>query len=310
MSQIMQKKPDNLTGYLLVLAATIIWSFNFIVARGLVESVPPVTLAFLRWAVALVIMLPFAAKSSWKARRIIWNNVGYLSVCSAMGVTSFNTLVYMAAYTSPAVNMSLIATSTPLFVILFNRFIVGEPITMGRLLGLVSATLGVIVLVTKGDPAIILTMTFTEGDLWMLLAAVLFAVYTILVRRMPDNLPQGAFLTAIIVLGLVFLLPWLAREHMGSVTVAWSHTAILAILYVGVGPSVAAFLCWNRAVEVIGPARASFVYFSLPAFSGLEAALILHEGIGWVHLVSGVLILSGIITATRASTRYPSVKNP
>ncbi len=295
----MQTKRNSFTGYLLVVTATIIWSFNFIVARALSDSVPPVTLAFLRWATAVALMLPFAANSLWKARRIVRQNLGYLSLTAVLGVTLFNTLVYIAGHTSAALNMSLIATCSPIFVIIFARFMFGEPITVGRLAGLATSTFGVVLLVTNGKLSLLLAMTFSEGDLWMLLAAALFAGYTILVKRIPPDLAPSTFLAAIFVIGLLYLVPWVLWERAGSGTVTFSSTAIIAIVYLGVGPSLLAFLCWNRAIELIGPARASFVYYSLPVFSGLEAALILHESIGWVHVVSGVLILFGIVVATR-----------
>ena len=295
----LKSKRNSFTGYLLVLAATVIWSFNFVVARGLSNSIPPVTLAFLRWATAVALMIPFAAKPLWRARRIVRQNLGYLSLCGVLAVTLFNTLVYIAGHTSAALNMSLIATSSPLFVVIFARLLFGEPITMGRLSGVLTATFGVILLVTNGKLSLLLAMTFSEGDLWMLLAAAIFAGYTILVKRMPEGLTQGVFLAAIFIIGLLCLVPWVLWERAGSGSVSFTTTTIIAIVYLGVGPSLLSYLCWNRAVELIGPARVSFVYYSLPVFSGLEAALILHESIGWVHILSGVLILFGIIVATR-----------
>jgi drug/metabolite transporter (DMT)-like permease len=301
MSHSSYRNRESLAGYFFVLGATIIWSGNFIVARGLSDSIPPVTLAFLRWTTAVVVMLPFCLRALWRERTTIKGNLGYLSLTAFLGVTLFNTLVYMAGRTSPALNMSLIATFSPVFVVILARFLFKEPITAWRVVGLVTATVGVALLVTDGKLSLLLNMTFTEGDLWMLPAAAIFAGYSILVRRKPGELGQGAFLGAIFMIGLVFLLPWTIWEQWGSRGVTFSATAVLAILYLGVGPSLLAFLCWNRAIALIGPARASFVYYSLPVFSGIEASLILREPIDLVHVFSGALILIGIITATLES---------
>ena len=295
----------SFAGYVSVLGATIIWSVNFIVARALADSVPPVSLAFLRWLVAVVVILPFAVTSLRTHRKSITENLGYLALTALLGVTLFNTLVYMAGHSSAALNMSLIATTSPVFVVILERIFFKETITPRRITGLVAATIGVALLVTHGELSLFLTMTFTKGDLWMLLAAAIFAGYSILVKRKPGDLNERAFLASIFTLGLLFLLPWLAWERcVPQMEPRFSMTALWSILYLGVGPSLLAFILWNRAIYVIGPVRSSFVYYSLPVFSGLEASVILREPIDWIHLVSGLLILSGIIVATSdANTR-------
>lgn len=291
--------PSSFSGYACVLGATIIWSVNFIVARALSDSVPPVSLAFLRWLVAFLLILPFTVAPLWRERKAVTQHLGYLVLTAVLGVTLFNTLVYIAGHTSSALNMSLIATTSPLFVVVLGRVLFGEPITPRRILGLGTATFGVVLLVTDGNLSLLLEMTFSEGDLWMLLAAAIFAGYSILVKSRPAGMGEGTFLAAIFSLGLLFLLPWLAWEQTFSqLEPHYSTTALLSILYLGIGPSLLAFLFWNRAIAIIGPARASFVYYSLPVFSGLEASVILHEPIDWIHVLSGVLILFGIIVAT------------
>lgn len=292
-------KPKAWIGIACALGATAIWSGNFIVARGLAESVPPASLAFLRWATALAALLPLAALPAWRERQAIRQGLGYLLFTAVLGVSLFNTVLYLAARTTSALNLALISTSSPMFMLLLARAFLGEAITPARLAGLLAAASGVVLLVTRGDLARLAELEFAAGDLWMLLAALLFAAYSILVRRKPPRIGQAAFLLTTFGLGLACLAPWTAWEVLHHGLPAPSPALLGSVLYIGLGASLVSFFLWNKAVTIIGPSRAGIVYYSLPAFSGLEAYLLLGEPAGWAHLASGLLILGGIIVATR-----------
>ena len=292
-----------LAGCALALAATAIWSGNFIVARGLSRAVEPATLAFCRWATALIVLLPLAGAAAWRERRVMARHLRFLVLTSFLGVTVFNTIVYLAGRSTQALNLALIATTSPAFIILFARIRLGEPITARKLAGLAACLAGAVLLITRGDLSRLAGLGMAAGDAWMLLAAAIFAAYSILVRLRPAELGQSAFLLSTFGLGLAMLTPWAAWE-------VWSHglpepTPALAgsVLYVGLGASLASYWCWNRAVALAGPARAGMVYYSLPVFSGLEAWLILDEPVGWVHAASAALIIGGIVAATRQPGR-------
>ena len=295
-------KSRSVMGYVLVLTATAIWSGNFIVARVLSNSVPPVTLSFLRWAIAVVVLLPFAVRPLSRDIQVIRRHLGYLSLTAFLVVTVFNTLIYMAAHTSKALNLSLIAVSSPIFIVLFARVFLKDRFTFRRILGLVSATFGVVLLITEGNLSRLMGLTFSEGDAWMILAAGIFGAYSILARVKPVGLSPVAFLCSTSILGLLFLLPWVIWELRDVQIINFSPTVIAAIIYLGIGPSLLAFLCWNEAITLIGPVRAAFVYYSLPVFSGAEALVILGEPVHVVHIFSGILILLGVIVATRETT--------
>ena len=288
-----------LAGCALALVATAIWSGNFIVARGLARSVEPATLAFCRWATAFVVLSPMAGAAAWRERRILIRHVRFLVLTSFLGVTVFNTVIYLAGRSTQALNLALIATTTPAFIILFARIRLAEPVTPGKLAGLGAAVAGAILLVTDGDLSRLAGLRLAAGDLWMLLAAAIFAAYSILVRLRPPELGQGAFLLATFGLGVAMLAPWAAWEAWSRGLPEPTPALIGSVLYVGLGASLASYWCWNRAVALAGPSRAGMVYYSLPLFCGLEAWLILGEPIGWVHAVSAVLIIGGIVLATR-----------
>jgi drug/metabolite transporter (DMT)-like permease len=289
-----------ITGYFLVLAATAIWSGNFIVARGLSNSIPPVTLAFLRWATATIVLMPFAIRSLCREIKIVRKHLGYLSLTALLGVTVFNPLVYIAAHTSNALNLSLISVCSPAFIVVFARIFLQDPFTFRRLTGTIVATSGVVLLITDGKFQRLVNLTFSQGDLWMVFGAAIFALYSILAKVKPRELSIIVFLVSTFSLGVLFMLPWLVWEWTQTAYVIdLSSTVVVAIVYLGVGPSLLAFLFWNQAIAIIGPVRAAFVYYCLPLFSGVEALLLLNEGVHAVHALSGVLILTGVIVATR-----------
>lgn len=293
-------------GYACALLATMIWSGNFIVSRGLAHEIGPVTLALYRWTAATAMLLPFAWPALRRQYRVIRANLGYLAVVSFLGVTVFNTIIYKAGHATTALNMSLIAVFSPVWIVILARVFLGEPLTYGRLLGLFLAASGVVVLTTKGDLAGLAALEFNPGDAWMLAATVIFGVYTVLVRRKPESLEPTAFLAATFILGLAMIAPWAVWEWAGIPPAAPSGRVLGAVVYVGLGASLLSYLFWNKAVAAIGPANAGAVYYSLPLFSGLEAWLILGEEITWVHAASGVMIITGIVLATRSKVRHAS----
>ena len=289
----------RLRGALFALGATVIWSGNFIVARLLNQSIEPATLSLLRWGVAFLGLLPFAWRSAWADRVAIRRSLPTMIPMALLGVTAFNALLYTGARTTSALNLSLIATSTPVFIILLARIFLREKLSAKKILGLASALAGVLLLITGGEPSRLLGLQFSAGDLWMTLAAVLFAAYSIMVRRFSGKLSPAVFLLTLIGTGFVFLLPWAGWEYAVSGAPQLTAGAVCAIIYVGLGASLAAYAMWNSAVASIGPSLAGLIYYSLPLFSGVAAFLFLGEPMGLVHLASAGCILGGIVLATR-----------
>ncbi len=286
-------------GIICALAATIIWSGNFIVARGLSGQFPPVQLAWYRWLVATAVLLPFGLREILREWERIKANIPYLSLTALIGVTVFNTLIYIAGQYTTALNLALIATFTPIFILILSRLFLNESITLRKITGIFISVFGVVSLVTKGDYSRLAGLDLNSGDLGMLMASGLFAAYSILVRKKPREMGQTAFLCAIFTLGLLFLSPWALWENLRGGAVIFSAEVIGAIFYIGIGASLISFLLWNRAVLFIGPTRAGFIYYSLPLFSGIEALLILGEPVTTAHFYSGVFIIGGIVLATK-----------
>lgn len=292
-------KHKILLGYLFALGSTAIWSGNFIIARGLNESIPPVSLAFWRWVVAVVVFLPFALKPLISEWQMVKKNLLYLSMVALLGVTIFNTLIYYAGHTTTAINLSLISITFPIFTIILSRIFFHERITVNKGMGIILVVTGVILLITKGTLAKLLSLSFAIGDVWMLLAALIFAIYSILLKYKPAQLSIWAFQLSTFILGLLFLFPFYIWEFMNTPVIVLETKIVFSILYVGIFASLTAFIFWNKAIMTIGPSKAGMVYYSLPLFSGFLAYLFLKEAITGLHFFCVLLIISGILTANR-----------
>jgi drug/metabolite transporter (DMT)-like permease len=296
-----EKYGTLLAGYGFALAATALWSGNFIVARGLNHFIPPVSLAFYRWLTAVLVFAPFAVQGVVREWPMVRRHVRYMTVTAFIGVTCFNTFIYIAGHTTTAMNLSLIAITFPVFVVVISRVLFREVLTVKRTLGILVVLTGVVCLITRGELARLLTIRFVSGDLWMLASAVLFAVFSILIKHKPDGISLYTFQFTLFFMGLVFLLPFFIWEQIRIPGLFLNQATLPAVLYVGIFASLCAFLLWNRAIMTLGPSRAGMIYYTLPLFSGLLAYLVLGENIGLVHAVSAVLILSGIILANQAT---------
>jgi len=296
----LRKKALNkqmVVGYIFAILATALWSGNFIVARGLNESIPPISLAFFRWLVAILVFLPFAIKPLLGQIHIIKINLLYLCIVSILGVSIFNTLIYFAGQTTTAINLSLISITFPIFILILSRIFFGELITINKSIGILFVALGIVLLISKGDISVILNITFTVGDIWMFGAAIVFAIYSILLKYRPKDLNILAFQLCTFILGLIFLIPFFIWEYNVTPPFELNTEIITSILYVGIFASLLAFILWNKAIDRIGSIKAGMIYYTLPIFSGFLAYVFLNESIGMIHMYSVLSIAVGIFVA-------------
>ncbi len=306
-----QAQPKSLVsmGYFWALVATIIWAGNFIVARSFNQDILPVGLAFWRWTIAVVTLAPFAVRVTVEDWKLVQKHLPYLAVSALSGVTIFNTLIYIAGHTTQAMNLALIATSSPIFIVLMSRLFYGELISLRRATGIMIVMFGFVLLIAGGSLQKLLSISFAIGDLYMLLAAIIFAGYTMLVKRKPPNLRMATFALCTFSLGLLFLTPFYALECWIYHPVVFNPSVMLALLYVGIFSSVVAFLAWNKAIILIGPSRAALMYYLVPVFSGIAAWLFLGEAIALVHIFSMLLIVFGIIISNRTESGVAEIRN-
>lgn len=286
-----------LIGFVCAIAATILWSGNFIVARGLSEVIAPLSLAFWRWVVAILVLSPFAIKPLLARKAWMKKHLGYLSIVSLLGVTLFNSLIYLAGQTSSAINLSLIAITFPIFILILSRIFLSEVISWNKLFGIVLVAAGILLLISKGDVLVFSQLSFAQGDIWMLIASLIFAIYSMLLKHKPAGISVPAFQLASFILGWIFLLPFYLLELFWLPPQALDPSMVASILYIGIFASLVAFILWNKAIAIIGAVNAGMVYYSLPIFSGILAIVILDESVTTLHLYSTLLVLTGIILA-------------
>lgn len=289
---------------LLAVLATLIWSGNFIVARGVIKQVPPVTLAFLRWTCASLILLPIAWKAFQKDREVIWKNRWHFLFAGLTGVSVFNTLVYIAGHFTSAINLALIGTtSSPIFSFILARIFLQERIPPFRLVGLLVCIAGILLLLSRGSFDVLLHFKFTEGDWWVLGGAFSFAVYNILARKKPTSVSPKSYLLVTFWVGTLLLLPFFMWEQKLAAPIHWNPGLTGIILYLGAGASVAAFFCWNKAIAYLGASRTAIFGNLIPIFSSIEAVFILGEKITWIHVASMAIVIAGLVLA---NIRQPS----
>ncbi|MFJ7065600.1 DMT family transporter [Streptomyces sp. NPDC101115] len=285
-------------GVLLALLATVVWSGSFVATRDMADSVPPVQAVFWRWIIALVAVAPFAARPFWRQRRLIRRHLGFMALASLLGVALYNTLVHQAGLTTSAGNMGMIMAASPVVMAVYAR-LGGERLGPRRVLGMLAAALGVLLLVGKGS----LTLDLAAGDLWMFAAALSFASYSALLKRKPAEIGGLAFLFTTFVLGALMLTP----AYAVSVTVQGGFPAATAtvgpLLYVGVMSSAVAFFAWNKAITLIGAARAGVVYYLQPVCVALLSYALLGEEPGLRGAACMVLILGGVALSGASRTR-------
>ena len=293
-----QQSKNIYIGVGLAVLAAFIWSGNFIIAKGVNKEIPPISLNFYRWLIASLIILPFAIKQFRAQWKLVKQSGHYLFWVSLTGVALFNTFVYIGAHYTSAINLALIGTtSSPIMSIVFARIFLKEKIGWMKLAGMILCTIGVLFLLSNGNFQNLLSLHFSTGDLWMLLAAFCFAVYNTLVKKKPAGISPINFLFVIFSFGTLMVLPFFIWEFTRSAPVLWNNHLILSILYLGLAASVICFLIWNIAIGKLGAGRTALFGNLIPVFSSIEAAIILHEDFNAVHITSMVIIFTGIVLA-------------
>ncbi|KGK42987.1 hypothetical protein LH51_03085 [Nitrincola sp. A-D6] len=301
----MQLKSEHLA-YLLLAATTLFWGGNFIVGRAVSTEIPPIALAWWRWLFALLVILPFTAKSLWQLRHPIRQHWLYLTGVSVLGVTNFNTFVYLGLQTSTATDAVLLLSATPIIILLFSRLLFKEPISNRQLLGIVLSLTGVLVIITGGVPTnIAAVFQGALSSLWILAAVISWSLYSVLLRKRSADIGGQAFFAITVVVGWTIITPfYLYEHHLLDKTLPLTVNALYSIVYVGLFASVFAFLFWNRGVEILGANRAGNFIHLIPVWALLLASLTLGESMYWFHWLGIFLIFSGIgLASLKRSTQ-------
>jgi drug/metabolite transporter (DMT)-like permease len=284
--------------WLLFFMAPLFWSGNFVLGRAVVGEVPPIGLAFWRWTIGCLIVLPLAWTHLRRDRREFLREWPTVLLLSGVGVAAFNTFVYVGLQDTTALNAVMMQSTMPIAIVAASFLLFGERVGPLQGMGIVVSLAGVATIVTRGDWATLAGLGFNRGDLWVLVAVVSYALYTALLRRRPVVHPMS-FLAVTFGLGAAMLLPLLLWESATDRVVPATPTAFAAIAYVAVFPSVLAYFCFNRTVELIGANRTGLSVHLMPVFGTLMAIAFLGEVPRWYHGAGIALIAAGILLASR-----------
>jgi len=278
--------------------SALFWAGNAVVARGVAGVIPPVTLAFWRWIVALCVVLPFSVGHVIRERREIARQWRRLLALAIFSIATYNTLLYIAAETTTAVNIALVAAAMPVLITLLAWLALGHRPRVRQSMGITTSLAGMLIIIARGRWQTIANLNFNPGDLIMIVAVTCWAAYSVLLRKFTVMLHPLAFLTALIVFGLAVLLPLYAWEALTGPAFRFHVRYLPAIGYVGVFPSVFAYTFWNNGVAVAGPSRAAMFLYLMPVFTAALALIFLGEHLHLFHAAGGVLILFGLYLAT------------
>lgn len=283
--------------YLLLVLTSLFWSGNFVLGRAVHGVIPPLALSFWRWALALLILLPFAWRHLHRDWTLVCRSWPVLLGLAVLGVSNFNTFVYVGLQTTTASNAVLLVATTPVFIIALS-LLLGHRLSWVQAIGILVSLTGVAVIVAKGEPQRLLQLRLNPGDLWVLGAALSWALYSVALRWRPRGLHDLSFLGATIGLGLLPLLPPYAWELAQGYRFDPNPVTGAALGYVAVFPSVLAYVFWNRAVHEVGSALSGQFIHLMPVFGTLLSVLLLDERLYGFHLLGIVLVAAGIALAT------------
>jgi drug/metabolite transporter (DMT)-like permease len=299
-------KTAEASAYAGLILTPLFWAGNAVVARGTVTSIPPLSMAFWRWAIALAILIPFGLPSVWRYRKTICEHMGPMLVLAILSVSTFNTLLYFAAITTTATNIALINATIPIFVALLAWLLLGDRTRPIQGVGIVLAAIGIIIVVARGDMSVLTDLQAQAGDLIMVAAVFCWGLFSVELRRQAIPLPALAFLTAQILLGTLVILPvYLADLLYFSGGFELTGQTAAPLLYFAMFPGILAYAFWNHGVHIVGPAKAAIFMYLMPVFASVLAIVFLEESLGLFHITGGLLILAGLILATRVGKSIP-----
>lgn len=296
----LQRLADRLYGnaYLLLSLTALFWAGNFVLGRGVHEHIPPIALAWARWAFAALIVLPFAISHIRRDWPVIMRSLPILVFFGTVGVGAFNTLSYTGLNYTTALNALVLQSSGPILIVLSSFAIFGDRISYRQMLGIVLSLSGVLLMVARGDPSVLAEFELNRGDLMLVLALALWGLYTAFLRKRPA-IHWLSFIFVTFAIGALANLPFFLVEHLYVRQLRFDAETMAAIAYVSIFPSILAYIGFNRGVELIGASRAGVCLHLVPLFGALLAITLLGEELRLYHIAGIALILAGVSLAAR-----------
>ena len=284
--------------YLLLSITALCWAGNAIVGRLAAGHIPPVTLSFLRWSFAFLIILPFAWKHLKRDWGTIRSRLGTMIFLSVIGISAFNTLQYWALEHTQALNTLLLQSAGPLFVAVWSLILLGVRLTLAQAGGIALSLIGVLVILLHGDLTALTSIEFNKGDIIFTAALAIFGLYSVLSLKRPQ-IHGLSFVGFTFGCGAVCLVPLWIWELFTRPVMQLDAANLLSLFYVAVFPSTLAYLCFNRGVQLIGANRAAPFFHVVPVFGSAMAIVFLGEHPQLFHIIGFALVLTGVFVASR-----------
>ena len=292
--------------YLMLIFVTLIWSTNFIIGKTL-TGFPPLFISTIRFSVAGLVLAPaFFLKKLKLPRGRIWFSILLMGFT---GIFVFNPLIYLGLHFTSSINATIINSLSPLAVALLSHLWLKEDITKTKVAGLLVCILGIIFIASCASLSLLLSLKFNPGDLLIFLGTIIWAIYTVLVKKTSKHLNPQESTTLAILAGLLFLIPATLTENIWLPIPPITTNVAFTLIYLGLFPSILAFFLWTTAVSKVGPTQAGIFYNLIPIFNIALASPILHEHLTSYQLYGSLFIVLGMIIASVPWSKYPSPFN-
>ena len=272
---------------------------NLVVARGGVEFVPPISLAFWRWTVVFIILLPFTYLSLKKNSKVIKNEYKKLFFLGAMGCGVCGAFPFLAGQTTTVTNMGIIYTSSPIFIIIISSIFFGEKINIIKIIGLISCLIGVFTIIIKGDLDLLINLKFTIGDLWMLAAAIGWALYSIYLFYWKTKLPIFQRFALVAFFGAVSLFPFYIIEELMFQRTSFTSEFFTWVTFAAVFPGIVAFILYAKAQEKLGASLTGFTLYVFTVYAAIYGFLLFDENLESYHYIGTILVFFGVYLAKK-----------
>ncbi|MDC3175066.1 DMT family transporter [Candidatus Pelagibacter sp.] len=295
----MSKQKTNFLAFSLLFIQPIFMSSNLIVARGGVEFVPPISLAFWRWTFVFILLLPFTYFSLKKNYSIIKKEYKKLFFLGSMGCGVCGAFPFLAGETTTVTNMGIIYTSSPIFIILISAIFFQEKINYLKIFGLISCLIGVFAIIIKGDINLLINLNFTIGDLWMLAAAVGWALYSIYLFYWKSELSIFQRFTLISFFGALSLLPFYIAEEFLVARTVFNEEFYMWVLFAAISPGIIAFTLYTQAQKSLGASLTGFTLYIFTIYGAIYGYFIFDEKLETFHYVGTALVFLGVYLAKK-----------
>ena len=290
----------NYLAYTFLILAALFWSGNFIIGKfATLFEVPPLTLNFLRWVMVWFMLIPFTIKEILANKAYIKKNFLVIGFMGILSISTFNSVVYFALNFTQVINAVLMLAAIPVMIIIFSSIMKIEKTNLFQISGLILSIIGVGTIISNADIQKIISLNFNKGDLWMIVCVFSWSLYSTLLKKNKFQLSQFALIQIMVTVGLIFLVPQFLYEQSIGLDIKINKASILILLYVVIFPAIAAYYCWQKAIEIIGPNRSAMFIQLMPLFSAILAIIIFKEKFQLYHFVGATFIISGIYLSNR-----------